>query len=89
MFVTLLRDLISGVRSVRNQVVSMLKKARHYDAPQLPDFQLNYRLRFRRLWRVIEATVVVRCCNVWRASVALKDFYRVLYTPLYNTLYLQ
>ena len=29
MFVTLLRDLISGVRLVHNQVVSMLKKARH------------------------------------------------------------
>lgn len=89
LYVCLLRDLISGVRSVHNRIVAFIKKARHYDAPQLRDFQLNYRLRFRRLWGVKEATVT--CCNGngWRPSVSLKDFYSVLYKPLYNTLYLQ
>ena len=81
------------MRTLHDKVTSFIKKQKHYRKEQLRDFLLNYRLRFRRLWSVVEATVEVIGLELGqqplRASVALKDLYNVLYKPLYNTLYLQ
>ena len=58
-YTVLLRDLLNGMRTLHDKVTSFIKKQKHYRKEQLRDFLLNYRLRFRRLWSVVEATVEV------------------------------